>query len=71
MFDSVANRIFTKKSHLLKLKCQIETFHELLPGNSVFFHIYYIGTKELEYLNQTTVFYWKSYKSTENFTFGT
>ena len=46
------------------------TFHEVLPGNLVFFHFYYIRTKELEYLDQTNALYWKNYISTENFTSG-
>ena len=46
------------------------TFHEVLPGNLVFFHFYYIRTKELEYLDQTTQLYWKNYISTENFKSG-
>ena len=52
------------------MKCQVGNFHELLPGNLVFFHFYYIGTKELEYLDQTTELDWKSYIDTENLTFG-
>ena len=70
MFDSVANWIFSEKSHLYKMNCQIGTFHELLPGNLVFFHFYYIRTKELEYLDQTISLYWKNYVSTENFKSG-
>ena len=54
MFDSVASWIFSEKGHLLKKKSQTGTFHEVLPGNLVFFHFYYIRTKELEYLDQTT-----------------
>ena len=46
------------------------TFHEVLPGNSVFFHFYYIGTIVSEYLDQTTALYGKNYISTENFTSG-
>ena len=46
------------------------TFHELLPGNSVFFQFYYIGTKEIEYLNHTIELNWKKYISTENFKSG-
>ena len=46
------------------------TFHELLPGNLVFFHFYYIGTKEIEYLNHTTELNWKKYIVTENFESG-
>ena len=41
-------------------------FHEVLPGISVFFHFYCIGTKELEYLDKTAKLYWKNYISTEN-----
>ena len=52
------------------MKCQIRTFHELLPGNLVFFHFYYIGTKENQYLNHTTELNWKKYISTENFKSG-
>ena len=68
IFDSVAYWIFPVESHLHKTKCQIDTFHEVLPGNLVFFHFYYIRTKELEYLDQTNALYWKNYISTENFT---
>ena len=57
MFDGVANWIFPKKIHSLKKKCQIGTFHELLPGKLVFFHFYYIGTKDLGYLDQNTPLY--------------
>ena len=67
MFDGVANWIFPKKSHSYKVKCQIGTFHELLPGNSVFFQFYYIGTKEIEYLNHNTELNWKKYISSGNF----
>ena len=52
------------------MKCQIGTFHELLPGNLVFFHFYYIGTKEIEYLDQTFALHEKNYISTENFKSG-
>ena len=45
-------------------------FHEVLPGNLSFFHFYYTGTKELEYLDQTTGLYWKNYISTKNFISG-
>ena len=70
MFDGVASWIFPKKSHLHKLKCQMGTFHEVLPGNLVFFHFYCTGTIELEYLDKTTALNRKNYISTENFTFG-
>ena len=33
----VANWIFLLKTHSYKTKCQIDTFHEVLPGNLVFF----------------------------------
>ena len=52
------------------MKCQIGTFHELLPGNLVFFHFYYIGTKEIEYLNHTIELSIKSYISMEILSFG-
>ena len=68
--DSVANWIFSGKSHLLKIKSQMGTFHEVLPGNLVFFHFYYIRTKELEYLDHTTELYVKSYNSKWNCTYG-
>ena len=32
------------------------TFHEVLPGSLVFFHFFYIGTKEIEYLDHTIQF---------------
>ena len=48
----------------------METFHELLPGNLVFFHFYYNGTKEIELLDHTTELYRKNYISMENFTSG-
>ena len=70
MFDGVANWIFPKKSHSYKMKSQVGNFHELLPGNLVFFHFYYIGTKDLGYLDQTTPLYSKSYASTEIFKSG-
>ena len=34
-------------------------FHEVLPGILVFFHFYYIRTKELEYSDHTTELYVK------------
>ena len=46
------------------------TFHEVLPGNLDFFHFYYIGTKEIEILNNATAFYVKSYISEWNCTSG-
>ena len=46
------------------------SFHEVLPGNLVFFHFYYTGTIEIEYLDQTIALYRKNYISTENFTAG-
>ena len=52
------------------MKCQIGTFHELLPGNLVFFHFYYIGTKEIAYLNQSIELSIKSYISMEILRFG-
>ena len=67
----VANWIFLLKTHSYKTKCQIDTFHEVLPGNLVFFHFYYCGTIVIEYLDQTTALYGKNYISTENFTSGT
>ena len=48
----------------------MDIFHEALPGNLVFFHFYYSGMIELEYLDQTIALYWKSYISTENFKSG-
>ena len=68
--DSVAFWIFPEKRHLKKTKFQVDTFHEVLPGNLVFFHFYYTGTKELEYLDQTIGLNWKNYISTENFKSG-
>ena len=61
IFDSVANWIFPKKSPSLKTKCQINTFHEVLPGNLVFFHFYYIGTKEIQCMDHTIEFSMKNY----------
>ena len=69
-FDGVANWIFPKKSHSYKMKCQVRNFHELLPGNLVFFIFYYIGTKEIQYLNHTIELSIKSYKSMEILSFG-
>ena len=43
----------------------MDTFHEVLPGNSVFSNFYYIGTKEIRYLNQTIEFSIKSYINME------
>ena len=45
------------------MKCQTDTFHEVLPGNSVFSNFYYIRTKEIEYLNQPIELSIKSYIS--------
>ena len=70
IFDSVANWIFPVKSHSHKTKCQVDTFHEVLPGNLDFFQFCYIGTIVIEYLDQTIALYGKNYISTENFTFG-
>ena len=46
------------------------TFHEVLPGNLDFFHFYYIGTKEIEYLNHTIELSIKSYISMEILSLG-
>ena len=46
------------------------TFYEVLPGNLVFFHFCYIGTKENELLDHTTELYRKNYTSMENYTSG-
>ena len=70
MFDGVANWIFPKKSHSYKMKCQIGTFHELLPGNLVFFHFYYIGTKEIQHMDHTIEFSIKNYIIDEIFSNG-
>ena len=69
-FDSVANWILLGKGHSQEMKSQMGTFHEVLPGNLVFFNFYYSGTIELEYLDKTTALNRKNYISTENFTFG-
>ena len=61
---------FLPKKAIHKMKCQIGTFHELLPGNLVFFHFYYIGTKEIEYLNHTIELSIKSYISMEILSIG-
>ena len=45
-------------------------FYEVLPGNLVFFHFCYIGTKENELLDHTTELYRKNYTSMENYTSG-
>ena len=63
IFDSVAYWIFPVESHLHKTKCQIDTFHEVLPGNLVFFHFYCFGTTEIEILDHATEFYVKNYIS--------
>ena len=55
-FGGVAKWIFPGKSHPYKMKCQTDTFHEVLQGNLVFFHFYYSGTKEITYLNQKIEF---------------
>ena len=60
-FDGVANWIFPGKRPSYKLKCQIKLFHELLPGNLVFFHFYYIGTKEIQYMDHIIEFSMKNY----------
>ena len=46
------------------------TFHEVLPGNLVFFHFYYIGTQEIEYLDYTTLLYVKNWINTWNYSKG-
>ena len=46
------------------------TFHEVLPGNLVFFHFYYIGTQEIEHLDHTIEFYVKNCINTENYSSG-
>ena len=46
------------------------TFHEVLPDNLVFFHFYYIGTKEIKLLDYTTEFYVKNCISEKNFSSG-
>ena len=46
------------------------TFYEVLPGNLVFFHFCYIGTKEIELLDHTTELYRKNYISMENYRSG-
>ena len=61
---------FFQNKPLRKKKCQFDTFHEVLPGNLVFFHFCYIRTKELEYLGHTTELYMKSYISEWNCTCG-
>ena len=43
------------------------TFPEVLPGNLVFFHFYYIGTQEIEQLDHTIEFHVKNCINTENF----
>ena len=48
----------------------METFHEVLPGNLVFFHFYYIGTKEIEHLEPTIVLYVKKCINAENYSSG-
>ena len=48
----------------------METFHEVLPGNLVFFHFYYIGTMEIELLDYAIEFYVKKYILHENFSWG-
>ena len=68
--DSVANWIFSENGHSLKIKSQLGTFHEVLPGNLEFVNFYYTGTIEIEYLNHTTKMNWKKYISTENFKSG-
>ena len=61
---------FFGKKPLKNPKSQMETFHELLPGNLVFFHFYYNGTQEIELLDHTTELYRKNYISMENYTSG-
>ena len=48
----------------------METFHEVLPDNLVFFHFYYIGTKEIELLDYAIEFYVKKYINAEKITSG-
>ena len=44
------------------MKSHMGTFHEVLPGNLVFFHFYYIGTKEIQYyMDHTIKFSMKNY----------
>ena len=48
----------------------METFHEVLPDNLVFFHFHYIGTKEIKPMDYTIVLYVKNCISEENYTSG-
>ena len=70
IFDSgqCCKLAFFGKKPFKNSKRQIETFHELLPGNLVFFHFYYNGTQEIELLDHTTELYRKNDISMENFT---
>ena len=45
-------------------------FHEVLPGNLVFFQFYYIRTKELKHLDHTIKFHVKNYIRSPNFSSG-
>ena len=45
-------------------------FHEVLPGNLVFFQFYYIRTKELKHLDHTIEFHVKNYINSPNFSSG-
>ena len=48
----------------------MDTFHEVLPDNLVFFHFHYIGTKEIKPMDYTIVLYVKNCISEENYTSG-
>ena len=52
------------------MKCQMGIFHEVLPGNSVFFHFYYIGAKEIQHMDHTIQFSIKNYIIDEIFNNG-
>ena len=45
-------------------------FHEVLPGNLVFFQFYYICIKELKHLDHTIEFHVKNYINSPNFSSG-
>ena len=61
---------FFQKKPFRKIKCQMDTFYEVLPGNSVFSKFYYIGTKKIRYLNHTIEFSIKNYTSMEILSIG-
>ena len=52
---------FPKNAIYYNKKRPMGTFHEVLPGNSVFIHVYYTGTIEIQHIDQTIEFSIENY----------